>query len=151
MWIYIQEVGQSKSKTGNDGVIISNGHLTCFNIIVMNLKTGAAMMNHVCECKHKGLSLSQVESLEIFSQIQGKKVALIIQGSRAERSPHAMQELKNRHIQTLPIMKLQSGVLCWNVEFDINNRYLIATDENQKILYEGNPFSENTVTASRVA
>ena len=134
------KIGQASSGIIDSGSISSDGHITCYNVVIVNREKRKALMCHVWEGGHNGFSFSQMENLKRFSSELGDKVAFIVEGTRSSPSIGVVRELQKRDIEVLPVKKLKTDGARWNVDFDLEQQRITVTDEYGKLNYQETPF-----------
>jgi hypothetical protein len=138
------EVNQGFSKVAtSDQILASYGHVTCYNVIVLNLEKQTAYMAHIWGDLHDGFSPSQQRDLEKFNGALGKKVAMIVEGSRSSGYLGSELELKKLGIDVLDIIHLKNEPgTRWGIVFNPKTRQINAMDHKSKQLYVGCPFPD---------
>lgn len=122
------KIGQASSEIIDNGSISSDGHITCYNVIVVNREKHKALMLHVWE-GGGWLTFEQMEKLKRFSSELGDKVGFIVEGERSSPSGATVKELQRRGIEVLPVKKLKTAGARWNVDFELATQQVTVTDE----------------------
>lgn len=135
-------VPQNMGAIIEEGSLSSQRHITCYNLICLNLSLAKACMCHVNERCTQILTEQQSDILKEFLSSQGSKVGLCVLGSQSKMSPWLKDHLMAHHVRLLPDMHINTKALTWNVNFRLHDRKLVVTDENDHIRYSGRPFPD---------
>lgn len=137
----VWNMGQGFSRIAAPGEKLkSTNHITCYNVMVVNLEKGTSYMAHVWEGGYNGMSPQQIEMLKTFTPTLGRQVALIVEGARSSPSQWVRRDLEKLGIEVLPLIQVDSSNMRWDVDYDPAQRHVKVTDERGKLLYEGTPF-----------
>ena len=137
---YAHQGGAARSE-GAD-TLSSEGHITCYNVVILDLETRDALMLHVWEGGYGGLSDRQRTHLTAFRKLLGEKVAFVTEGERSTPSICVRRDLESEGIQVLPLLKVPTGGLRWNIAFDPKERRLTVEDEKGGLHYSDVPFPQ---------
>lgn len=141
--IYFEHyVPQNMGAIIEEGSFSSERHITCYNVLCLNLSLATAFMCHVNERRSQILTEQQSDILKEFLSSQGSKVGLCVLGSQSKMSSALKEHLVAHHVRLLPDMHINTKALTWDVHFRLHDRKLVVTDENETIRYSGRPFPD---------
>ena len=129
-------------RTQQDDRLASDGHITCYSIVLVNLEKRDAMMFHVWEGGYNGLSPAQKDALEDFLKPLGRKVAVIAEGTESSPARWVGKELAKAGIEVLDLMHFDTGHMRWSADFDPATRRYRIEDERGKVFYDGVPLPD---------